>query len=102
VDQTPDSRTITGKTMSEISQKQNKELVKKEDREAKIEEMHKLFTTSTDFSYSNIRKFIDLYDKKKLTTEEEKKREELHLEISMDPQSYPSFFEHRFLHCRNQ
>jgi|SRR3989344_2175234 len=69
--------------MNEISQKQNKELAEAKDREARIEEMHKLFTTSTDFSYSSIKKWIDLSDKKELTAEEEKKTEELKLEISI-------------------
>lgn len=69
--------------MNEVSQKQNKELAKTEDREAKTEEMHRLFATSTDFSYSSIKRFIDLSNKKEPTKEEEKKIEELKLEISM-------------------
>lgn len=70
--------------MKEISQKQNKELAKKEERRTEIERLRKIFAGDIDFSDSNSRigELVDLLDKKKLTAKEEKKKDELQLGIS--------------------
>lgn len=70
--------------MNEVPKNQSKELVKKEERQAEIERLRKIFTESSDFSNSNsqIGELVDLLDKKKLTAKEEKRNDELQLEIS--------------------
>ena len=63
---------------------QNKELVKKEERQAKIKRLRGVFTESLDFSEtdSTIEELVDLMDKKKLTAKEEEKKDKLQLEIA--------------------
>lgn len=68
--------------MNKISPKPSKELIKKEERETKIEKMQKVFTQSSDFSSSNIGELLDLFEKKKLTNKEKERRDELQLEVS--------------------
>ena len=68
--------------MNEVSRKQSKELIKKEERKTKVEKMQKLFSQSMDFSSSNIGELVDLLAKKGLTVKEEKRKDELHLEIA--------------------
>jgi len=68
--------------MNEVSKNQNKELVKKEERQAEIKRVQKIFAQSGDFSNSNIGELVDLLDKKKLTKKEEERKDELQLEIS--------------------
>lgn len=64
------------------TEKQNKELVKKEDKKAEVEKMLKVFTDSMEASRYGIEEYIDLLKKKKLTAKEEKRRSELELEIA--------------------
>jgi len=70
--------------MNEVSKNQNKELVKKEERQAEIERLRKIFAGDIDFSDSNsqIGELVDLLNKKKLTAEDEKERDKLQLEIA--------------------
>lgn len=68
--------------MSEISQKQDKKLIKKDDKKDRIERVLKIFTESMGSSRDGIEEYIDLTEKKKLTAKEAKRREELQLEIA--------------------
>lgn len=70
--------------MNEVSKNQSKELVKKEERQAEIERLRKIFVGDIDFSdyNSQIGEFVDLLDKKKLTPKEEKMKDKLQSEIS--------------------
>ena len=68
--------------MSEVSQKQDKKLIKKEDKKDRIERAFKVFSKSLEASHIGIEEYIDLNEKKKLTQKEEKRRDELALEIA--------------------
>jgi len=63
---------------------QSKELIKKEERQAAIERLRKIFAEDMDFFNpdSEIGELIDLLNKKKLTAEDEKERDKLQLEIA--------------------
>ena len=60
----------------------NKELAKKENKEAKMERVLKAFSKSRDFSDYYIEEYVDLSEKKELTAKEKARKEELYLEIA--------------------
>jgi len=68
--------------MDKVSKNQNKELVKKDDKKDIIEKVFNIFTESMGASHDGIEEYIDLTKKKKLTQKEEKRRDELKLEIA--------------------
>lgn len=69
---------------NQIKQNQKKEIIKKEDEKTRIERAIKPFTESIDFSDGKATKeYADLEEKNKLTQKEEKKKDELGLEIAM-------------------
>ena len=68
--------------MTKESNNQNKEMVKNDDKEAKIKRMLEAFTESKNLSDFRIEEFYELMCKKKLTAKEEKRKDELRLEIS--------------------
>ena len=65
-----------------MPQKQDKKMIKKEDKKDRIERELKIFTESMGASRNGIEEYIDLKEKKKLTSKEEKRRDELQLEIA--------------------
>ena len=71
--------------MIKTSKDQNQELIKKEERQTKIERLRIAFTEDGAFSItdSKIEELVDLLDKKKLTAKEEERKERFRLEIAM-------------------
>lgn len=65
-----------------MTDEQNKKLMKKEDKKDKIERTLQIFRESFGASRDEIEEYIDLTEKKKLTAKEEKRRDELALEIA--------------------
>ena len=71
--------------MNKKSNNQNKELVKKEERQAEIKRLRSVFEEHifSDYDFdSKIGELIDLRDKKKPTAEEEKRKDELTIELA--------------------
>jgi len=66
-------------------EKQNKKLIKKESKRAQIERVLKPLTETFDFSDDNwiVEEYVKLDQKSKLTPREEKRKDELRLEIGM-------------------
>jgi len=59
-----------------------KAMIKKDDKKDKIEKILQVFTESMGASRDGVEEYIDLTEKKKLTQKEEKRRDELQLEIA--------------------
>ena len=67
-----------------MTKKQDKKLIKKDSNKAKLEkEVLKILSKSRDFSNNGVGEYIDLVKKNKLTAKEEKRKDELELEIGM-------------------
>lgn len=64
---------------------QNKELIKREDKQTKVEKVLRRLAESLDFSSdtSMVEEYVDLEEKNKLTPKEKKRKSELPLEIAM-------------------